>query len=308
MLLSASGGRGDLESESVPRRRSPIPIRSGRTEFLKINAARRDWRDSYHWVLSLKWPQFAVFLVGSYVLLNVLFAALYFAGGGIAELTPGSFPAAFFFSVETLATVGYGHMYPATPYGHVVVTMEIFVGMIWFAVITGLIFVRFSRPTARILFSECVAIGNHNGRSTLMFRVANLRHTSMVDAHFRLTFSRDEDVVEGERIRRFYDLKVYPERMTRFPAALTIRHTIDEHSALRGETAETLRRCDAFLLASVTSVETVMAASVQSQQDYIHDQIRWGERFVDIYEEMEDGKLQVDYGRIHDTEPVPQRL
>jgi inward rectifier potassium channel len=291
----------------MPRSRAPIPIRSGRTEFLKINAARRDWRDSYHWVLSLRWPQFALFILGTYLLLNMIFAILYAVGGrAIAEMTPGSFGQAFFFSVETLATVGYGHMYPATIYGHVIVTIEIFLGMIWLAVITGLIFVRFSRPTARILFSESILIGNHNGRPTLMFRVANLRHTSMADAQFRLSFSRDEQVLEGEEVRRFYPLKVYPEYMTRFPAALTIRHTIDEQSPLFGQTPESLEKCDAFFLASVTSLETVMAASVQSQKDYTYDELRWGERFVDIYEQREDGKLQVDYGRIHDTELVPK--
>lgn len=290
----------------MPRPRAPIPVRSGRTEFLKINAARRDWRDSYHWVQSLTWPQFWLFLVVSYVAINLLFATLYWISpAAIADIAPGSFPQAFFFSVETLATVGYGHNYPATVYGHVIVTIEIFLGMIWLAVITGLIFVRFSRPTARVLFSTSILIGNHDGKPSVMFRVANLRHTSMVDAEFRLTFSRDEAVLEGETIRRFYPLKVYPQYMARFPAALTIRHTIDESSPLHGETAETLEKSDAFLLASVTSIETVIAAAVQSQQDYSHSDIRWGERFVDIYQELSDGKLMVDYGRIHETEPVP---
>lgn len=292
----------------MPRRKRShaIRIRSGRSDFLKINAARQDWRDGYHWVLSLTWPQFAMFLVASYIAINVVFATLYAVGDGIAEMTPHSFPQAFFFSVETLATVGYGHMYPASVYGHVVVTVEIFIGMIWLAVITGLVFVRFSRPTARILFSNQIAHGNHNGKPTLSFRVANLRHTTMVEAKFRLTFSRDEKVLEGEEVRRFYQLPVYPQHMIRFPAALTIRHTIDRDSPLHGHSLETLEKCDAFFVASVTSIETVMAAEVQSQQDYSYSDVRWGERFVDIYKTNRDGNLVVDYARIHETEEVPE--
>lgn len=288
------------------RPRAPISTRAGRTEFLKINAASRGWRDSYHWVLSLSWPRFALFLFASYLVINLLFATLYVLGPNcIADLTPGSFPEAFFFSVETLATVGYGHNYPATLYGHFIVTIEIFLGMIWLAVITGLIFVRFARPTARILFSNCLAIAPHDGRLSLMFRVANLRHTSMAEAEFRILYSRDERVAEGEDVRRFYDLKVYPARMVSFPAALTIRHTIDEQSPLFGVTPERLLKEDAFFIASTVSLELVMAASVQSQQDYAPEDIRFGVRFADVYTELEDGRLTVDYGRLHETEPVP---
>lgn len=290
----------------MKKRSAPISVRAGRTEFLKINAARREWRDSYHWVLSLNWPSFVAFLLGVYLFLNLIFATAYAVGGPcIGEMTPGSFPAAFFFSVETLATVGYGHMYPSTPYGHVVVTLEIIVGMFWVAVITGLIFVRFARPTARIQFSKSILIGNFDGRPTLMFRVANLRHTSMVEAEFRMIYSRDERVLEGEDVRRFYELKVYPDRMISFPAALTIRHTIDEKSPLYGVTPESLEKSDSFFLASTVSIEIVMAASVQSQKDYSWQQVRFGERFVDVYIEQEGRRLTVDYGRLHETEPVP---
>lgn len=256
--------------------------------------------------MSLSWPRFALFLFASYIVINVIFATLYVLGRNcIADLTPGSYPEAFFFSVETLATVGYGHNFPATLYGHIIVTIEIFLGMIWLAVITGLIFVRFARPTARILFSNCIVIGPHDGRLSLMFRVANLRHTSMAEAEFRMLYSRDERVAEGEDIRRFYELKVYPQRMVSFPAALTIRHTIDETSPLYGITSERLEKEDAFFIASTVALELVMAASVQSQQDYAVEDIHFGERFVDVYEELKDGRLTVDYGRLHETEPCP---
>jgi inward rectifier potassium channel len=289
------------------RPRAPISTRSGRTEFLKINAAVGGWRDTYHWVLSLSWPRFVTFLLAVYFAINLVFASAYALGGPcIGEMTPGSFPEALFFSIETLATVGYGHMYPANLYGHAVVTTEIIVGMFWVAVITGLIFVRFARPTARIVFSNSLVIAPFDGRLSVMFRVANLRHTTMAEAEFRLLYSRDERVAEGDDIRRFYDLKVYPERMTSFPAALIIRHTIDEHSPLFGITGERLEKEDAFFVASTLSLELVMAASVQSSQDYAWDDIRFGERFVDVYTELEGGRLTVDYGRLHETEPVPE--
>jgi inward rectifier potassium channel len=288
------------------RPRAPISTRAGRTEFLKINAALGGWRDTYHWVLCLSWPRFVAFLLAVYFAINLVFAAAYALGGPcIGEMTTGSFPEALFFSIETLATVGYGHMYPATVYGHIIVTTEIIMGMFWVAVITGLIFVRFARPTARIVFSNCLVIGNFDGRLSVMFRVANLRHTTMAEAEFRLLYSRDERVAEGDDIRRFYELKVYPERMISFPAALIIRHTIDEQSPLHGITSERLEKEDAFFVASTLSLELVMAASVQSSQDYAWEDIRFGERFVDVYTELEDGRLTVDYGRLHETEPVP---
>jgi len=167
-----------------------------------------------------------------------------------------------------------------------------------------LIFVRFSRPTARILFSKSIVITPFDGRPALMLRVANMRHHSMVEAEFRIMFLRDEPIAEGGTFRRFYSLKLDFDRLIVFPAALTLRHFIDEQSPLYGATPESLEAGDARLIASVVCVETVIPAAVQSQQDYSWRDVRFGERFVEIYTELGDGKLTVDYGRIHDTEPV----
>jgi inward rectifier potassium channel len=280
-----------------------ISTRAGQLEFLKINAGR-EWRDIYQWVLSLKWSRFVALIIGVYIGINLLFAALYSLGGDcIAGMTPGSFPEAFFFSVQTLATVGYGHMYPQTPYAHFVTTIEIISGMFWLAVMTGLIFVRFSRPTARIIFSDSIVIAPFNGQPTLMLRVANLRSHSMVEAEFRIMFTRDEPLLEdGEMFRCFHALKLHFDRLIVFPAALTLRHTIDESSPLYGETPESLEAGRALLMASVVGVETVIPAPVQSQQDYNWRDIRFGEHFVDIYTDHGDGRLTVDCARIHETE------
>ena len=137
-----------------------------------------------------------------------------------------------------------------------------------------------------------------------MLRVANLRHYSMAEAQFRIMFMRDEQVSEGETFRRFYSLKLHFDRLITFPVALTLRHTIDEKSPLHGMTAASLEATDSRLVASVVGIETVIQAAVQSQKDYSWRDVRFGERFVEIYTETGEGRLTVDYGRLHETEPV----
>jgi inward rectifier potassium channel len=282
----------------------PISVRSGRLEFLKVNT-EWEWRDMYQWLLGLSWPQFAAFVAGIYIALNLVFASLYIFGGDcVAGMTRGSFSDAFFFSVQTLATVGYGHMYPSNLYGHIVTTAEIMSGLFLLAVMTGLIFVRFSRPAARVLFSRSAVIAPLNGRPTLMVRVGNLRQQSMVESEFRIMFTRDEPLLEGGDFRHFYNLKLQFDRLISFPAALTLRHVIDEQSPLYGATPESLEAGRAILVASVVGIDPVIPAAVQTQQDYTWRDVRWGERFVEIYTEHGDGRLTVDYGRLHDTEPI----
>ena len=285
--------------------RKPVSLRAGQVEFVRVNAEGIDWRDAYQWLLGLTWPRFAGFVAVVYVSLNLLFAALYYIGEkSIAGMTPGSFVEAFFFSVQTLATVGYGHMYPQTLYGHIVTTVEVMCGVFLLAVMTGLIFVRFSRPTARILFSKCVVIAPLNGKPTLMVRVANLRQHSMVEAEFRIMFNRDEPLLEGGDFRFFYTLKLQFDRLPTFPAALTLRHVIDEQSPLYGATPESLEKGRALLIASVVGIDPVIPASVQIDHDYTSRDFRFGERFVEIYTDHNDGVLTVDYGKLHDTEPA----
>src|ERR1700730_2881559 len=283
----------------------PVSVRSGQVEFLKVNTEGIDWRDAYQWLLGLSWPQFAAFVAVVYIALNLIFALLYLFGqNSIAGMASHSFSDAFFFSVQTLATVGYGHMYPQTLYGHIVTTIEIMSGVFLLAVMTGLIFVRFSRPTARVVFSKSIVIAPLNGRPTLMLRVGNENQHSMVEAEFRIMFSRDEPLLEGGDFRYFYVLKLHFDRLTVFPAALTLRHTIDQKSPLFGATVESLEASRALFIVSVVGIDPVLAASVQTQKDYSWRDIQFGQRFVEIYTEHGGGRLTVDYGRLHDTEQV----
>ncbi len=282
-----------------------VSMRAGQIEFLKVNTEGWEWRDAYQWLLGLRWVSFAAFVAGVYTTLNLAFAVLYMLSPHcIAGVRSSSFSDAFFFSVQTLATVGYGHMYPQTLYGHIVTTIEIMSGTFLLAVMTGLIFVRFSRPSARVVFSKVVVIAPFNAQPALMLRVGNVRQQSMVEVEFRITFSRDEPIAEGDNFRHFYNLKLAFDRLSAWPAALTLRHIIDEQSPLFGATPESLQAQRAVLIASVVGIDPVIPASVQMQQDYSWRDVRFNERFVEIYTESGDGQLTVDYGRLHETEPV----
>jgi inward rectifier potassium channel len=287
----------------MKRKQRHITVRAGHFEFVKLNAKKFDWRDAYHLILTLSWPGFAAFVFCAYLVINIVFAVLYLLGPqSIVEMSPGSFSDAFFFSVETLATVGYGHMYPVSLYGHVIATLEIMVGMFGLAVITGVIFVRFSRPTARIHFSKGAVISPFDGVPTLMVRVANLRHQAMVEAYFRMILVRSDITVEGEEIRRFYPLKLTFDHLIAFPAVLTLRHQMDQTSPLYGWTADDFKRWDVRIIVSIVAIDTVIPAPIESAGDYNYDHIEWGRRFVEIYHENTEHQWTVDYGRIDDTE------
>jgi inward rectifier potassium channel len=216
----------------------------------------------------------------------------------------GSFVYAFFFSVETLATVGYGHMYPDSLYGHLISMLEIMVGMFGLAVITGLIFVRFSRPTARLHFSKVAVIAPFDGVPNLMIRVANLRHQAMVEPEFRMILMRNTTTAEGDDVRRFRSLKLEFDHLIMFPAVLTVRHRLDEESPLFGMTSEDFQRQDIRFVASIVGVDTVIVAPVEGFRDYNYDQIEWNRRFVEIYDQNAEGEWTVDYARIDETEDI----
>jgi inward rectifier potassium channel len=284
---------------------SPVAVQAGKIEFVRTNSVKPGLRDLYRSILALSWPHFALAVLSVYLLLNLLFATAYLAGDGcIAEMVAGSFSSAFFYSVQTLSTVGFGHLYPATFYGDVVTTLEIVVGMFFTAVVTGLIFVRFSRPVARLLFSESMVISNYNGKPTLQIRVANLHHQAMVEAEFRLMIVRKELIDDDDGARRFHTLKLEFDRLIIFPSAITIRHVIDENSPLHGVNHEQLKASATRFMTSIVCIDTVIQAPVQSQQGYLWSDVRFDHRFVEIYTDHPDGRLEVDYGRIHQTEPL----
>src|SRR5215472_1889180 len=228
----------------------PIAVHVGALEFLKKGATRYDLRDPYHVAVTLSWPRFFLALLVVYLAINVVFALLYMLQpGSIANVRDYSFTDAFFFSTETLATVGYGVMAPTTLYGHIMSSAEILCGMTFTAIMTGLIFVRFSRPKAKILFADAAVVTHHHGRPTLMVRIGNGRITMLSDAIARLNAIVAERSPEGHSYRTSYELKLAHDRLPIFSMTWTLMHVIDETSPLAGYTPERLRNADVrFLL------------------------------------------------------------
>ncbi|MGI4815490.1 MAG: ion channel [Janthinobacterium lividum] len=295
-------------ASSVEKSRSHKPYRKisiDGTHYVVTHGLRAHfWQDIYHSALVVRWPTFFACAGLFFLILNAAFAWLYSCGDHpIANQAPAGFLGAFFFSVETLATVGYGDMHPDSLYGHSVATLEIFVGMSSVALATGMIFARFSRPRARIMFARHPVVHTVDGRTTLMVRAANERQNVIVEATARMRLLRSEFTQEGVPIRRIYDLPLRREHHPIFLIGWSIMHVIDEHSPLYGETIESLARVQATLLLMVEGVDETTMQPMQARVSWSHEEIRWQHRYVDLMYE-EDGITHLDYTAFHDVTPV----
>jgi len=264
----------------------------------------RVWQDLYHRALMVRWPLFFFSLALLFLLLNTAFATLYMLGDApIANQFPQGFSGAFFFSVETLATVGYGDMHPQTVYAHWIATLEIFVGMSSIALATGLIFARFSRPRAKIMFARYAVIRPIDGHMTLMVRAANERQNVIAEARAKLRILRKETTVEGYTLRKLYDLTLLRDQHPIFKLGWTVMHVLDETSPLFGETAESLKGSDMSLLLTLEGVDESTSQTMQARHLWKCDQIYWHHRYVDIMSEQ-DGVSHIDYAYFNDIVPL----
>ena len=264
------------------------------------------WRtDLYHRALMLPWVRFL--LLGSviYLLVNVLFAGLYLAQpGSIAGARPGAFGDAFFFSVQTIATIGYGQMSPGTFYANVLVTIETMVGLIFLALTTGIVFARISRPTARVMFGRNAVIAAYDGVPTLHLRLGNARRSQILEADVAVVLLRYVVTKEGVRMRRFYDLALARSRTPVFSLTFTIMHPIGADSALFGATSDSLVAEGAEVLITVTGIEELTSQTVHARHSYAAAEVLFGRRFADIFVDAGNGRRAIEYGRFHDTEPA----
>jgi len=288
------------------RRRPARPIPVGRPEFglAKLGVPRFDFRDPYHLAVSLTWPAFTAVMLGCWLAINLGFALLYvLSPGAIANARPGSFSDGFFFSIETLATVGYGVMAPTTLYGHIISATEIVTGMAFTAIFTGLLFVRFSRPKAKIIYADDAVITTHNGQPALMLRVANGRLTMMSSANARLFILLAEHTSEGKFFRRIQDLRLQQSHLPLFVMPWTLVHIIDGPSPLHGHGIETLARSDARLFLTIEARDHVLAALVHDIKHYPVARIQFGMRFADAVTLDDEGHATADLSRISLLEP-----
>jgi inward rectifier potassium channel len=259
-------------------------------------------RDVYHLLLTMPWRWFFGVQAVAYLVFNAVFALFYLAApGSVANATPGSFTDAFFFSVQTMATIGYGVMAPATLYGNVMVTIEALLGFASFAVAAGLIFGRFSQPTARVLFSRVAVVTSFNGVPTLMFRCANERANQIFEARVHVDFARQEMSAEGMELRRSYELGLARDRNPQFSLSWTVMHPIDVASPLYGIDPDLLAGQEASIVVTLTGIDETLSQTVFARTAYRADEILWGRKFVDILSETEEGETLVDYRRFHET-------
>jgi inward rectifier potassium channel len=276
----------------------------GTNELIKRGASRYDLRDPYHIAIDLSWNGFALAFIGAEIGINLVFGFLYLISPGcIANLRPGSFSDAFFFSIETLATVGYGAMSPATFYGHVISAIEIVTGMAFTAIMTGLLFVRFSKPRAKILFAEHAVIATHNGAPTLMLRIANGRLTLLTGATAQLGVLLHETSAEGQRFRHVHYLALSSPAIPLFPLTWTLMHVIDANSPLNGFDSERLEQNDAQLFLTVEARDVSLGAVVHDARVYSHADVLFGMRYADAVSVDEKGRFVADLSRLSVVEP-----
>ncbi len=262
--------------------------------------------DAYYSVMVTTWPRFFAGAVVIYLCVNAGFATLYYFGGDtILNARPGSYIDAYLFSFQTSTTIGYGYLLPKTGYTHAVVMLDVFSGLIFVATLTGLVFARFARPRASVLFSKNVLISRHQGKPALIFRVANDRKSYIVNARVNAVILMQDSDPSSVIERRFYDVQLQRSQAPIFALTWTLVHFIDEQSPLFGLQAADLQARGAILIVSLDGIEDLLAQTVHTRHLYATDEFVFGKRFVDIVTSDQNGARLIDYTRFHDLVDLP---
>ena len=269
-----------------------------------IGAPRPGLRDLYHALLRMPWWGTAIVIIGTYLLLNLIFAVLYLWAGGVAHARPGSMLDAFFFSVQTMGTIGYGTMFPASDAANALVVAESVISLMVTALATGLVFVRFSQTRARLVFSAKIAIGPMDGVPTLMLRVGNERRGNIVGAEFRVLFTHTTKTSEGVTLYRLEELPLVRTRAPALSRAWTVMHKILEGSPLFGYDPAKLASVDGELSLEVVGLDDTSLQPVHARHTWFAGSVAWNSRLADVLSETPDGDVVLDLHKFHDVVPI----
>jgi inward rectifier potassium channel len=296
---AARRAESKAEAEAASRPRFST-TNANRKDIHVIGVERGGLRDFYHWVLTIRWWIFYVLLVSFYLSANLVFATLYWLDpGGVANTRPHSFIDNFFFSVETISTIGYGVMTPKSLYANIIMTAEAFTGLGMVAIATGLIFSRVSRPTARVIFSRIAVVTPFDGVPALIFRAANQRGNQILEAEASVNLFGQMTTLEGHSMRRFQALQLVRSRQPMFALSWTLIHLIDETSPLYGATEQSLQADNAEILVALSGVDEIFAQRIYARHSYLPDEIVWNRRLADVLTTDEDGHRVVNYYNFH---------
>jgi inward rectifier potassium channel len=277
-------------------------------QILVIGTRQTPFSDVYHHLLRAPWWLDLLAVSGLFLLLNFLFALAYLAVGGVEGAQPGSLADHFFFSVQTMGTIGYGVMHPLSLGAEILVTAEVVVGVSLVALASGILFAKFSVPRARMQFAEWATISPFDGIPTLMFRLGNERASQIIEATVRVVMVRTERTTEGVTYYRLRDLKLERDHSPAISRSWNILHRIDDSSPLHGATPETLTRDEVELMVTVVGIDETSAQNLHARHTYLDRQVRWGARHADMVSERPDGRLQLDmceFHRVVPTAPTP---
>ena len=295
------------ERKRRPERYVRFLDRDGNFNIKRRGMPKAFLNDLYHWLITIRWLKFFGMVVLVYLGINVVFASLYLLGGDcVVGARSGSFADVFFFSVQTLSTIGYGGLSPKTPYANIIVTIEAFVGMVVTALLTGLVFAKFSLPTARVAFSHNAIIREFDGQRSLVFRMANLRTNQIVDATLTVLLAQYEFFEDGERFRRLYDLKLSRRRTSMFALSWTAIHVIDESSPLFGLDVDDWRAHEIELVVSLSGVDGTFGHTIQARHSYTLEDMLFDMAFVDMVTPMDEGYIEIDYRPFHQVKPLEE--
>jgi len=239
-----------------------------------------------------------------FLLLNLLFAFGYLSVAGVAGARPGSLADHFFFSVQTMGTIGYGVMHPLSAAAEALVTAEVIVGVSLVALASGILFAKFSVPRARMQFAEWATLAPFDGVPTLMFRLGNERASQIIEATVRVVMVRTERTAEGVTYYRLRDLKLERDHSPAISRSWNLLHRIDDSSPLHGATPETFARDQVELMVTVVGIDETSAQSLHARHTYLDEQVRWGARHADMVSELPDGSLQLDMREFHRVVPT----